>query len=168
MLILHQVVWGYDNEQKMLFCNETFAEDFLHARSYLNTRETKTCQGWPLRSSIRRSNIQTNNTTIIHKCLYERYRGPNFIMCVLSLECTEIREVIDLGDVCTRCNRSLHGTTWNGVWDWLQGTFLGGEVTYTKELKHGLMKSGCVLWQRKCGWDEYTGSVRQQRLLMPC
>ena len=65
-------------------------------------------------------------------------------------------------------NRSLHGTAWNMEQDWLQGTFSGGEATYAKELKHELMKSECVLWQRKCGWDEGAGLIRQQRLLTPC
>ena len=41
-------------------------------------------------------------------------------------------------------NRSLHGTTWHRVWDGFQDTFLGGEVTYTKELKHGFTLNGCV------------------------
>ena len=34
-----------------------------------------------------------------------------------------------------------HGT---GVWDGLQSIFSGEEVIYIKELKHGLMKNGCV------------------------
>lgn len=65
-------------------------------------------------------------------------------MCMLSLERAGIRDVLTEVIPVLGGNRSSHGTTWHGAWDGLQGTFLGGEVTYTKELKHGLTKNGCV------------------------
>lgn len=37
----------------------------------------------------------------------------------------------------------------DGEWDGLQGTFSGGEVTYTKELKHGLIKHWCVHYSKR-------------------
>lgn len=37
----------------------------------------------------------------------------------------------------------------DGEWDRLQGTFSVGEITYTKELKHGLMKHWCVHYSRR-------------------
>lgn len=65
---------------------------------------------------------------------------------MLSLERAGIREVLTEVIPVLGGNRSSHGTTWHREWDGLQGTFLGGEVTYTKELKHSSQRMGvCVV-----------------------
>lgn len=110
--------WEYDNEQKMIFCNETFAEDFLYAWPHLSTRETETCQSQPSKSSISRSNIQTNNIIVLCKCLYGRYRGPNSIIYMLSLETVGIREELTEVMLVLGVNRNLHGTTWHRGVGW--------------------------------------------------
>lgn len=65
-------------------------------------------------------------------------------MYMLSLERAGIREAVTEVMLVLGGNRSSHGTKWHRAWDRLQGTFAGGEVTYTKELKHGLTKNGCA------------------------